>query len=90
MAKHEMRLPTIYRPVARKIHGAFYRVSWSGQPGGDVILPGGFIGRPRNQVSHLDDRAATIDRPVVRVTPLGRAWRIGYNIDGRLHVEAVA
>ncbi|QPO17951.1 hypothetical protein PROPHIGD17-1_30 [Mycobacterium phage prophiGD17-1] len=90
MAQHEMRDPSENRCVARKIDGAFYRVSWNGSPGGDVILPEGALGVVRSPVSHHNDRVATIDRPVVRVTPLGRTWRIGYNIDGQFRVEAIA
>lgn len=91
MAQHEMRDPSEGRCVTRQIDGAFYRVAWGGTPGeGDVTLPGGFIGTPRSPVSHIDDRAATIGRPVVRVSPLGRAWRMGYNIEGRFRVEAIA
>lgn len=90
MAQHEMRDPSENRCVARKIDGAFYRVSWNGSPGGDVILPEGALGVVRSPVSHRNDRTGSADRPVVRVTQTGGTYRTWYDIAGRFRIAAIA
>ncbi|WP_234783859.1 hypothetical protein [Mycobacteroides immunogenum] len=90
MAQHEMRDPSENRCVARKIDGAFYRVSWNGSPGGDVILPEGALGVVRSPVSHRNDRTGSADRPVIRVTQTGRMYRTWYDTSGRFRIAAIA
>ncbi|WP_235071207.1 hypothetical protein [Mycobacteroides abscessus] len=89
MAQHEMRDPSENRCVARKIDGAFYRVSWNGSPGGDVILPEGALGVVRSPVSHRNDRTGSADRPVIRVTQTGRMYRTWYDTSGRFRIAAI-
>ncbi|EUA79653.1 hypothetical protein I544_0943 [Mycobacteroides abscessus subsp. bolletii 103] len=88
MAQHEMRNHTVVRVLGVPGFRSIYRYAYGEMATGALDVR--HLGRSDNYVTHEWERQATVDRPVVRVTPLGRAWRIGYNIDGRFHVEAIA
>jgi len=97
MPSHEMRLPTEGRPVVRRAGNAshpgawFYRAVLDDNPfGHGGILNDGMVGQSTTPVSHRDDRMATIDRPMILVTPMGRLYRTWYDTVGCFRVEVAA
>lgn len=76
----------------RGARGQFYRVSHRhGLPYG-TVEHGGYLGfgATHEKPGHLHDRTGSADRPVVRVTPMGRLYRTWYDTVGRFHVEVAA
>ena len=97
MNSHAMRLPTEDRSVVMQLKTPsrdgvnFYRIVPDDNPFSDQeIINGGLVGHSTAPVSHHDDRVADMVRPIVRVSPFGRTYRIGYNLDGQFRVEIIS
>ena len=89
MPSHEMRGPAPDRPVVRILPsnaprglGNLYRVGY--------VAFDKLCRVPAKPMSHRDDRVATIDRPMILVTPMGRLYRTWYDTVGCFRVEVAA